>query len=190
MAFSWNSCWCVSPCIRRLEVAAAVSNISCVVVCSPWIAEYALLSFEKQESYGMLLLTLAGTSDLDGTTQLTAAIAFKNYVWRNWREVRLALLQLLMALVIVCSFMVVVCLSVFCLLWLLLLLLSCESWPLLMQLHGGEAVMCALNCQHSPCDLPQKRRPSRLVRNSTSTMDLTRPLLVWNELLWDWKSKT
>ena len=48
-------------------------------------AEDYLMSVEKQAGYSILLLRLADSEQVDMPVRLAAAIAFKNFVKRNWR---------------------------------------------------------------------------------------------------------
>lgn len=51
-------------------------------------AEDFLRSVEVQQGYAILLLTAVGPSqNLDAALKVAAAIAFKNFVKRNWKEV-------------------------------------------------------------------------------------------------------
>lgn len=47
-------------------------------------AEKFLESVEGNQNYAILLLNLVGKEDIDGTIRVAGAIAFKNFVKRNW----------------------------------------------------------------------------------------------------------
>lgn len=48
------------------------------------IAEKLLESIEVQRNYAVLLLNLVDKQEVDMTIRIAGAIAFKNYVKRNW----------------------------------------------------------------------------------------------------------
>ena len=52
-------------------------------------AEKFLESVEQNQNYGLLLLHLMDKQDIALHIRVSGAIAFKNYVKRNWRVVRL-----------------------------------------------------------------------------------------------------
>lgn len=72
-------------------------------------AEKFLESVEINQNYPLLLLHLVDRSEADITIRIAGAVAFKNYIKRNWKVVGFTLFILLYFILIVYTFTVLYC---------------------------------------------------------------------------------
>ena len=67
-----------------------------------YIAEQFLQSVETNKGYALLLLKLIAKEDVDLTIRVAAAIAFKNFVKRNWKIVSFSHFIIILYYVLLC----------------------------------------------------------------------------------------